>query len=124
LPEIADAFPLPEGRLEGSTLAGPEGESLYADLPARAAEASLRLRPPASALKYSILTARYRLTIKGPDRGKWEFELVHDADAPLETVEQVVRGVVRRTGDDGEPDLLSSADFHRAVTEPWWTAKV
>lgn len=72
--------------------------------------------------RLSILTARFRLTVKGPDRGKWEFDLVHDADAPLETIEPVVRGVARRVGDAGEPDLLSPAAFHRAVTEPWWTA--
>jgi len=78
--------------------------------------------PRTSPLRFSILTAHYRLTFKGPDRGKWEFELVHDADAPLETVEHVVRGVVRRVGDDGDPDLMSRTDFHRAITEPWWSA--
>ncbi len=77
--------------------------------------------PPGPDQKYSVLTARYRLAIKGPDRGAWEFEIVHDADAPLDAVERVVRGVSRRVGEDGEPDLLSASDFHRAVTEPWWS---
>jgi hypothetical protein len=72
--------------------------------------------------RYTILTARFRLAVKGPDRGRWEFSLVHDADAPLETLEPVVRGVARRVGDAGEPDLLSPAAFQRAVTEPWWSA--
>ena len=72
--------------------------------------------------RYSILTARFRHTVKGPDRGRWEFSLVHDADAPLDTIEPVVRGVTRRVGDAGEPDLLSPAAFQRAVTEPWWSA--
>jgi hypothetical protein len=71
--------------------------------------------------RYSILTARYTLTLKGPDRGKWDFEVVHDADAPLNAMERVSRGMAHRVGEDGEPDLLSAAEFHRAVTEPWWS---
>ena len=71
--------------------------------------------------RLSILTAHFRHTVKGPDRGKWEFTMVHDADAPIETVERVVRGVARRAGEDGEPELLSAADFNKALTEPWWT---
>ena len=46
-----------------------------------------------------VWTARYRLTLKGPDRGKWETNIVAEADAPLVTVEAVVRGVQRRAGD-------------------------
>ena len=85
--------------------------------PAPASAASTQLPS-----RLSILTAHYRLTVKGPDRGKWGFDLVHDADAPIETVDEVVRGVVRRAGDDGEPALLSSVEFERAITEPWWSA--
>jgi hypothetical protein len=72
--------------------------------------------------RLSIHTAHFRLTVKGPDRGKWEFAMVHDANAPIETVESVVRGVARRAGEDGEPELLSADDFQRALAEPWWTA--
>ena len=71
--------------------------------------------------RLTILTAHFRHTVKGPDRGKWEFNMVHDANAPIETVESVVRGVARRAGEDGEPELLSGTDFQRALTEPWWT---
>lgn len=78
--------------------------------------------PPADEPRLSILTAHFRHTVKGPDRGKWEFSMVHDADAPIETVESVVRGVARRAGEDGEPELLSGDDFQRALVEPWWTA--
>ena len=46
-----------------------------------------------------VYSARYRLTLKGPDRGKWETNMVAEADAPLVTVEAVVRGVQRRSGD-------------------------
>jgi len=70
--------------------------------------------------RLSILTAHFRHTVKGPDRGKWEFTMVHDADAPIEIVESVVRGVARRSGEDGEPELLSATDFQKALTEPWW----
>src|SRR6476620_11288355 len=49
-----------------------------------------------------IYTGRYRLTLKGPDRGKWETNVVAEADAPLITVEAVVRGVQRRAGDTDE----------------------
>ena len=72
--------------------------------------------------RLSIHTAHFRHTVKGPDRGKWEFTMVHDADAPIETVESVVRGVARRAGEDGEPELLSADDFRDAITKPWWTA--
>ena len=79
-----------------------------------------RVAAPAGHDRLSILTAHFRHTVKGPDRGKWEFSLVHDADAPIETVENVVRGVARRAGEDGEPELFSGDDFQRALTEPWY----
>lgn len=46
-----------------------------------------------------VYTARYRLTLKGADRGKWECSVVAEAEAPLGTVDTVVRGVLRRAGD-------------------------
>ena len=46
-----------------------------------------------------VYSARYRLTLKGPDRGKWETNMVAEADAPLASVDAVVRGVQRRSGD-------------------------
>jgi len=72
------------------------------------------------ASRFSVFTARYRLMLKGPERGKWEFDMQHDADAPLDAVDRVVHGVVRRAGEAGEPQLISSAEFLRAITEPWW----
>ncbi|MCU0616608.1 MAG: hypothetical protein MUD17_05885 [Gemmatimonadaceae bacterium] len=61
--------------------------------------------PPAARerVRHTVFTARYRLVIKGPDRGRWEFECTAEADAPLITVETVVRGVQRRSGDLEEP---------------------
>jgi hypothetical protein len=79
--------------------------------------------PSRATSRFSIVTARYRLAIKGPDRGTWEFDLVHDADAPLDAVERVVRGVAHRVGEGGDPDLLSAMDFQRAVTEPWFIGR-
>jgi hypothetical protein len=55
------------------------------------------------AVRHTVYTARYRLVVKGPDRGRWEFECVAEADAPLITVETVVRGVQRRSGDLDDP---------------------
>jgi len=73
--------------------------------------------PPVSRL--IIHTARYRLTLKGVDRGKWEVDVVAEADAPLAAVDAVVRGVQRRSGESGaEPDRLTSDAFLEALNAP------
>lgn len=64
-----------------------------------------------------VYTARYRLTLKGPDRGKWEFTMHPEADAPLVTVDKVVRGVQQRSGDSVEPLRLTGEDV-RALLPP------
>src|SRR5689334_21853091 len=51
------------------------------------------------AARMVVYSAMYRLTLKGPDRGKWETNMVAEADAPLVAVDAVVRGVQRRSGD-------------------------
>ena len=61
--------------------------------------------------RYVIYTARYRLTLKGPDRGKWETNVVAEADAPLLTVDAVVRGVQRRSGDVEDPIRLTGEEL-------------
>lgn len=61
--------------------------------------------------RLTIYTAKYRLTLKGPDRGKWEFSLQAEADAPLLTVDKVVRGVQQRSGDAEEPVRLNGEEF-------------
>jgi hypothetical protein len=133
LKEIADRVnggPVAEVRLYPTVRVGPiesgvaivaqgqmaDGGGQVAEEPAIDGEAS------SDSSRLSIHTAHFRHTVKGPDRGKWEFTMVHDADAPIETVENVVRGVARRAGEDGEPELLSGDDFQRALVEPWWTA--
>jgi len=64
-----------------------------------------------SSTRQTVYTATYRLTLKGPDRGKWEATLQAEADAPLLTVGAVVQGVQRRSGDEMEPERLTSADL-------------
>jgi hypothetical protein len=56
--------------------------------------------------RYTVYAAKYRLTLKGVERGKWECSVVAEADAPLVTVETVVRGVLRRSGDADEPERM------------------
>lgn len=67
------------------------------------------------AARYTIHTARYRLTLKGVDRGKWEVDVVAEADAPLDAVDAVVRGVQRRSGEGAEPDRLSTEALREAL---------
>jgi len=63
-----------------------------------------------------VHTARYRLVLKGPDRGKWETSIVAEADAPLVTVDTVVRGVQRRAGDVDDATRMEGDDV-RAFAE-------
>ncbi len=65
-----------------------------------------------------VYTARYRLTLKGPDRGKWEFSIHPEADAPLLTVDKVVRGVQQRSGDSMEPTKLTGEEIRIMIPEP------
>ena len=65
-----------------------------------------------------VLSARYRLTLKGAERGKWDVEVLAQADAPLVTVDAVVRGVQRRAGDAGEPERLTGEAL-RALLDEW-----
>jgi hypothetical protein len=57
--------------------------------------------------RYTVYTAKYKLVLKGPDRGKWDCRVVAEADAPLVTVETVVQGVQRRSGDADEAERMS-----------------
>lgn len=75
---------------------------------------------PRAIQRYAILTASYRLTIKGPDRGKWDVDMIHEADAPLATVERVARGVAKRSGDGSEPEHFSGESLKQALDAPAW----
>ena len=61
--------------------------------------------------RLAVYTARYRLTLKGPDRGKWDFAMHVEADAPLGTVDKVVHGVQRRSGDAADAQRLTGEEF-------------
>ena len=69
-------------------------------------------------VRLAVYNAQYRLTLKGPERGKWEFSIKAEADAPLVTVDAVVRGVQRRSGDEEDPLRLSGDDVRSAVPAP------
>jgi hypothetical protein len=65
--------------------------------------------------RHTVFTARYRHTLKGPDRGKWEVDVQAEADAPLITLDQVVRGVMKRAGEPFEPEKISASAFKTIV---------
>jgi hypothetical protein len=70
--------------------------------------------------RLAILCARYKLIIKGPDRGRWDLEIVHQADAPLDTLDSVIKGVVRRSGDDAVPERFSRQSLRDLLDAPAW----
>lgn len=71
---------------------------------------------PAS--RFTIHTAHYRLVLKGPDRGKWDVSIVAEADAPLLTVDAVVRGVQRRSGDAEDVTRMTHDELAALLPEP------
>jgi hypothetical protein len=71
--------------------------------------------PRAPRLRHTVFTARYRLVLKGPERGRWDVEVREEADAPLISVEAVVRGVQSRAGDVGDPERLDGATVARIL---------
>lgn len=84
--------------------AEPEPESLLPDKPGR----------------HVVYSASYRLTRKGMDRGKWEVDVTLEADAPLATVDAVVRGVQERAGEAMEPQRLTAHDLQALISELAW----
>lgn len=71
--------------------------------------------PPAS--RHTVFTAWYRLTLKGAERGKWEFNFADEAVAPLETIVAVARGVGERAGDADDPERWTGEHFRTALSE-------
>ena len=92
---------------------------IVADAPPADEEAALDEQQPrdedARPRRYTVYTAKYKLTLKGPERGRWECSVVAEADAPLVTVETVVRGVLRRSGDADEPERMSGEEAREFV---------
>jgi hypothetical protein len=115
--EPAESEVLESARVESDAAesAGAESESPETDdAEGDDAESDALERAPRAAQRYTVYSARYRHTLKGPDRGKWEVTVTEEADAPLLTVDAVVRGVQRRSGDADEIVRLSG-DEVRAV---------
>ena len=80
------------------------------------------LPPDDRAPRLVVYRAVYRWTRKGPDRGQWEVEITAEADAPLYAVGDVVRGVQRRAGEEGEPELITPEMLRLALSDrPWAT---
>jgi len=77
----------------------------------------------AATTRHVVYSARYRLVLKGPERGRWETTVTAEADAPLAAVEAVVRGVLRRAGEDEEPERLTGESFRQALVEEPWTSR-
>ena len=74
---------------------------------------------PVPRIRHTVYTARYRLVQKGPERGKWEAVVVAEAEAPLITVDLVVRGVQRRAGEESEIVRYSAPQLARALRVPF-----
>jgi hypothetical protein len=70
--------------------------------------------------RLAILCARYKLVFKGPERGTWSLEISHHADAPLDALERVIAGVVRRAGDATEPVRYDARSLRDALDAPAW----
>ncbi len=114
---VADALDAPDVPDAPDHLPEP---SPYLDADAALAEETVvGIETPAES-RHVVFTARYRLTRKGPDRGKWFFEVVAQADAPLATVDTVVRGVTRRSKDLTESERLSGEQLRALLAEPAW----
>lgn len=88
-----------------------DDEDLHDDIVAES------VAPPAPIERHTVYTARYRLVQKGPERGKWEADVKAEADAPLVTVETVVRGVQRRAGEESEILRYSARQIAKALRE-------
>ena len=69
-------------------------------------------------IRHTVYTARYRLIVKGPERGKWEMDVVDEADAPLLAVETVVRGVQRRAGEETATVRYDASQLARVLRMP------
>ena len=80
---------------------------------AAALDGDVAVVPP----RLRIMTASYRHTIKGIERGKWTFDVQVEADAPYEAVELVLRGVRHRSSEPADPELVR-AEALGALTAP------
>ncbi|WP_373058288.1 hypothetical protein [Gemmatimonas sp.] len=94
---------------------------VLADVLAEADDEVVSALTPTPRIRHTVYTARYRLVQKGPERGKWEADVVAEAEAPLITVDLVVRGVQRRAGEDSEIVRYTAPQLARALRVPYST---
>jgi hypothetical protein len=99
-------------------LADERDRPAQADHPSWAAEGATVAVPR----RLVLYRGQYRHTLKGAERGKWEVEIVAEAEAPIATVDDVVRGVQRRSGDDSEPERMTGDALRASLAEGSWTA--
>jgi len=103
----------------------PDDSYLETDEPLTSAEERPAVQEPepgTAPTRLTIYQAHYRLVLKGADRGTWDVEVTAEADAPIETVDEVVRGVQRRAGEEIEPERLTGEAFRAALSNEPWTA--
>lgn len=114
---VADATGVPDTAVGAEETPADAADEIFADAVVVAAEADSAALdiPPERPERHTVYTARYRYIIKGPERGKWESSVKAEADAPLVTVETVVRGVQRRAGEESEIVRYSAAQIARAL---------
>ncbi|MDQ6612748.1 MAG: hypothetical protein M3Y64_09975 [Gemmatimonadota bacterium] len=121
MPAADDNFVLGTDADELAALnAEPGDDSPYADEGAATrltalSETADEDEPDVPRVRHTVYTARYRLVVKGPERGKWEIDVVDEADAPLLTVETVVRGVQRRAGEETATVRYDAAALRHAL---------
>lgn len=86
--------------------------------PMESGVAVIAVEPEASSeSRHVVFSARYRWTRKGPERGKWEHEIIAEADAPLITVEAVVRGVRERANEEFEAERMTGDEARALIAE-------
>ena len=116
--ESVDETSVTEASVTDASVAA-DGVHLPAEFAAAPVPMDLRIAVPIP--RPVVITARYRHTLKGADRGKWEFEIHEQADAPLATLERVMQGVQQRLDEQSEPELLGAAVLRTALAEGVWT---
>lgn len=119
---VIGAYPEPQ-HLAAVAVIEADGDAIEADGAAIEVGDAVELPPsvePEYAQRHVVHTASYRWTRKGPDRGKWEVDVIAQADAPLPTVDVVVRGVQERSGEAIESQRLTAAELMAIVHEPSW----
>ena len=113
--DAVDAETVDAETVDAEAVEEPAAEEPLAEAPLAEALAA----PAVPRIRHTVYTARYRLVQKGPERGKWEADVVAEAEAPLITVDLVVRGVQRRAGEESEIVRYTAAQLARALRVPY-----